>query len=171
MVLQKELQQPTSLIPLVDLSRRSMLLKTRQVLAISFQSLPTRLRVESLVQMYICKVFQMLHLKPVSTGSLPGIVRCSAGFAWVEMCLHACCWAVTVPPLAAAVTNIQLSCFKGVFLHLWAPGRLIHFFPFPLQSHFMTIRQFTPEKQPCSMVLNICPSAHIKYPSPCQQHE
>lgn len=50
-----------------------MLLKTRQVLAISFQSLPTRLRVETLAQMCICEVFQTLHLKPVSTGSLPGI--------------------------------------------------------------------------------------------------
>ena len=56
-----------------------MLLKTRQVLAISFQSLPTRLRMEILAQMYICKVFQLLHLKPVSTGSLPGIARCPAG--------------------------------------------------------------------------------------------
>lgn len=72
-VLQKEQQPPAPLIPLVDLSRRSMLLKTRQVLAISFQSLPTRLRVETLTQMCICEVFQMLHLKPVSTGSLPGI--------------------------------------------------------------------------------------------------
>lgn len=53
MVLQKERQPPASLIPLVDPSRRATLLKTRQVLAISFQSLPTRLRVEILAQIYI----------------------------------------------------------------------------------------------------------------------
>lgn len=91
MVLQKEQQPLASLIPLVDLSRRSTLLKTRQVLAISFQSLPTRLRVKILAQMYFCKLFQMLHLKPVSTGSLAGIVRCPAGFGGVERCLRTCC--------------------------------------------------------------------------------
>lgn len=161
MVLQKERQPPAFLIPLVDF-RRSMLLKTRQVLAISFQSLPTRLRVEILAQMYICKVFQMLHLKPVSTGSLPGIVRCPAGFGRVERCLHICCWAVTLPPLAAVVTNIQLSCFKGVFPHLWAPGRLIYFFPScPPVSHFMTIRRFTPEKQPCLLQALLRGAQHL----------
>lgn len=118
MVLQKEWQPPASLIPLVDLGGRSTLLKTRQVLAISFQSLPTGLRVEILAQIYIRKVFQTLHLKPVSTGSLPGIARCPAGFGRVERCLRTCCWAVTLPPLAAVVKNIQLGCFKGIFPHL-----------------------------------------------------
>lgn len=51
---------PTSLILLIDLSRSSMLLKIRQVLAIK----PCKARMEILAWMYLCKVFKMLHLKP-----------------------------------------------------------------------------------------------------------
>lgn len=58
MVLLKEWLPPTSPILLVDLSRSSRLLKIRQVLAINSQSLPARLRVEILAQMYILKGIQ-----------------------------------------------------------------------------------------------------------------
>lgn len=58
MVLLKEWLPPTSPILLVDLSRSSRLLKIRQVLAINSQSLPARLRVEILAQMYILQGIQ-----------------------------------------------------------------------------------------------------------------
>lgn len=92
-----------------------MLLKTRQVLAISFQSLPTRLRVETLAQMCICEVFQTLHLKPVSTGSLPGIGGALQDLAQLKGALAA---GLSLSLCGSCVTNIQSSCFKGIFPHL-----------------------------------------------------
>lgn len=119
----------------------------------------------------------MLHLKLASTGSLLGSAQCPAVFDGVRRCLRTCCWAVTLPALAAAVKNIQSRSCKGIFPHLWAPGRLIYFFPphSPLAilrpSDGLHLKSSHASCKHRCALLNICPSARIKYPSPCQQHE
>lgn len=139
MALQEKWQPPASLIPLVGLSRRSVLLKTRQVLAISFPSLPAGLWVEMLAQMSICKVFQTLHLKPVSTGSLlvlPGALWIRASRKVSAHLLLGC----QSPRTGSCGDKHPVELFQGCFSTSVSTGQMNRFLSFhphrkPLYDH------------------------------------